>query len=197
MTPDAELRAALQAEAEREGHPALYQRLIEMDPDAAEYIDARNVRRVIRALEVCLKTGHPISEQRGQVPPPYAVLAIGLTLEREALYGRVDDRVDEMIARGLVDEVQGLVDQPPVGQGYDWTLPALSSLGYAQLRGYLEGSASLDECVALIKRETRRFIRQQYAWFRAMEVRWPIHWLDATTMPDGVALDLIHRELAH
>ena len=137
------------------------------------------MRRVVRALEVCFKSGRPFSEQRGQDPPPYTVLVIGLTMEREALYRRVDARVDRMVAHGLVDEVRGLVSQPPAGRGYDWSLPAMSSLGYVQFRGFLEGNASLDECIDLIKHETHRFIRQQYAWFRAAEKQNPIHWLDA------------------
>jgi tRNA dimethylallyltransferase len=197
VAPDAALRAALQTEAEREGRQALYQRLIEMDPAAAEFVDARNVRRVIRALEVCLKSGRPFSEQRGQDPPPYRVLLIGLTMEREALYRRVDARVERMVAQGLVDEVRRLVSPPPAGQGYRWSLPAMSSLGYAQLRGYLEGNASLEEYIAQIKHDTHRFIRQQYAWFRAMEKRGTLHWLDAAApcdAPVAEALDLIQKE---
>jgi tRNA dimethylallyltransferase len=196
VAPDPELRAELETEAEQKGHQALYQRLITMDPGAAAFVDARNVRRVIRALEVCIKSGHPFSEQRGQNPPPYTVLAIGLTMERAALYWRVDARVDRMVAQGLVDEVRRLVGQPPVGLGYSWSLPALSSLGYVQLRGFVEQSASLDECIDLIKHDTHRFIRQQYAWFRAMEQQNPIHWLDAQDPQCyTAAFDLIRKEL--
>jgi tRNA dimethylallyltransferase len=192
VAPDPELRAALQAEADRDGHMALYQRLLDVDPGAAEFVDARNVRRVIRALEVCLHSGRPFSEQRGRDPPPYTVLSIGLTMEREALYRRVDARVDRMIAQGLVDEVRALVEQ-----GYDWTLPAMSSLGYAQLKDLLEGSASLDECVAAIKRDTRRFIRQQYNWFRLDDPQ--IHWFDAAdssaAQTRSAVLERIRKEL--
>lgn len=200
VAPDPEFRARLQAESEREGHLALYQRLIEIDPAAAEFVDARNVRRVIRALEVCDKSGRPFSEQRGQEPPPYTILAIGLTMEREALYQRVDARVDRMVAQGLVDEVRGLVSRPPAGRGYDWSLPAMSSLGYAQLRDFFEGSASLDQCIDKIKYDTHRFIRQQYAWFRAAQRRWQIHWVDVVERPDPAArtrfvLDLVDKEL--
>lgn len=200
VAPDSDLRAALQAEAEQEGHQALYERLIEMDPDAADFVDARNVRRVIRALEVCLKSGRPFSEQRGSDPPPYDVLIIGLTMERDALYQRVDARVDRMVAQGLVQEMRGLVSPPPEGRGYDWSLPALSSLGYVQLRGFLKGRASLDECIVQIKHDTHRFIRQQYAWFRAMQARNQVHWLDVGEVSDPVArtqfvLDLVYKEL--
>ena len=202
VAPDPELRAALEAEAEQKGHLALYRRLIDLDPGAARFVDARNVRRVIRALEVCLKSGRPFSEQRGRQPPPYTILAVGLTMEREALYRRVDARVDRMVAEGLVDEVRRLVSSPPAGRGYDWSLPAMSGLGYAELRGFLEGSTSLDECVTRIKHNTHRFIRQQYAWFRAAQTHGQIHWLDIGDVSDPAAqaqfvLDLVHRELGN
>jgi tRNA dimethylallyltransferase len=178
VPPDPELRAELLDEAEREGAPALYARLLALDPGAAEFVDARNVRRLVRALEVCLKSGRPFSEQRGRDPPPYEILQVGLTMERAALYARADARIERMIERGLAQEVRGLVQA-----GYDWSLPAMSSLGYIQLRGYVEGTASLDECVATIKKATRRFIRQQYNWFRLNDSQ--IHWFDVGQREPG------------
>jgi tRNA dimethylallyltransferase len=171
VPPDPELRAELYAQAEQQGAAALYERLLALDPSAAGFVDAPNLRRVVRALEVCIKSGRPFSEQRGKDPPPYKIVQIGLTVEREALYARIDARVDAMIEHGLVQEVRELV-----ARGYGWSLPAMSGLGYIQLRGYIEGTAGLSACVALIKRETRRFIRQQYNWFRLRDPR--IHWLD-------------------
>ncbi|MBN1936314.1 MAG: tRNA (adenosine(37)-N6)-dimethylallyltransferase MiaA [Anaerolineae bacterium] len=179
IPPDERLRDELFAQAEREGHESLYKKLLALDPAAQALIDARNVRRVVRALEVCLKSGWPFSEQRGKSPPPYRVVQIGLTTERETLYRRIDARIDQMIARGLVDEVRSLLDR-----GYDWTLPALSSLGYLQLKGYFEGATSLDECVASIKKETRRFIRHQYNWFRPGDPS--IHWFDREQPTEGI-----------
>ena len=193
VPPDPDLRATLFDRAEREGAAALYARLLELDPDAGEFVEARNVRRVVRALEVCLKSGRPFSEQRGKVPPPYEILQVGLTMERAALYARVDARVERMIERGLVQEVRRLV-----AAGYDWSLPAMSSLGYSQLRGYLEGTASLDECVAAIKQATHRFIRQQYNWFRLDEPR--IHWIDVsqgTPVPQALVLVAERFEVLH
>lgn len=188
VPPDPELRAELYAEAELEGGAAaLYARLLALDPGAADLIDARNTRRVVRALEVCLKSGRPFSEQRGKDPPPYDVLYLGLTMEREALYARVDARIERMVAQGLVQEVRGLVEA-----GYGWSLPAMSSLGYLQLEGFVEGSASLDECVVLVKRETRRFIRQQYNWFRLNDPQ--IHWFDVgQAFPGPQALSLVRE----
>ena len=169
VRPNEALRTELYREAEVEGGVALHARLRQVDPVAAEKIDPRNVRRVIRALEVYLEAGRPISELQRRRPPPYRVLQIGLTMERAALYRRIDQRVDRMIETGLVEEVRGLVEQ---GYGYD--LPAMSGLGYRQVGSYLRGEISLEEAIRLIKRDTRRFVRQQYNWFRLDDegIRW-------------------------
>jgi tRNA dimethylallyltransferase len=188
VPPDPVLRAQLRKRAASDPQ-ALYERLIELDPAAAEFVDPRNLRRVIRALEVCIKSGRPFSEQRGKSPPPDSTLQIGLTMERAALYERIDARVEVMVAQGLVQEVQALLEQ-----GYDWSLSAMSSLGYLQLRGYLEGQISLQEAVTLIQSETRRYIRHQYNWFRLDDPR--IHWLDAAESPYRSALALIRCYLS-
>jgi tRNA dimethylallyltransferase len=169
VPPDPALRAQLEAQAAREGAAALHARLARLDPEAAGRIDARNVRRVIRALEVCLITGRPISQQQRRQPPPYRILQIGLTMERAVLYARADRRVEAMVAAGLEDEVRRLVEA-----GYGWNLPAMSGLGYAQFRPYFEGEATLQDVVAEIERATRRFIRHQYNWFRPNDpaIRW-------------------------
>jgi tRNA dimethylallyltransferase len=169
VPPDPALRARLETQAEREGAVALHARLARLDPDAAGRLDPRNVRRVIRALEVCLITGRPISQQQRKRPPPYRILQVGLTMERAALYARADRRIEAMIAAGLEDEVRRLVEA-----GYGWDLPAMSGLGYAQFRPYFEGQATLEEVVTEIQRATRRFIRHQYNWFRLNDraIRW-------------------------
>ena len=176
VPPNARLRTELEAQAAREGNQALHARLAQMDPTAAERIDPRNVRRVIRALEVCTLTGRPISEQQGQEPPPYRILQIGLTMDRETLYARADARIEAMMAAGLEEEVRRLVEA-----GYGWDLPAMSGLGYVQFAPYLAGEATLDEVVTEIKRATRRFIRHQYNWFRPGDPA--IEWFDASETP--------------
>ena len=173
VPPDAVLRAELEAQAGREGATALHARLGQLDPAAAQRIDPRNVRRVIRALEVCLITGRPISGQQHKQPPPYPILQVGLTMERAALYARADRRVEAMMAANLEDEVRRLALA-----GYGWRLPAMSGLGYVQFRPYFEGRATLDEVVAEIKRATHRFIRHQYNWFRLSDPA--IQWFDVT-----------------
>jgi tRNA dimethylallyltransferase len=173
VPPHRDLRAELEAQAEQDGPDALHARLAALDPAAAERIHPNNVRRVVRALEVCLVTGRPISEQQGKRPPPYPILQIGLTMERETLYTRIDRRVEEMIEAGLVEEVRRLVEA-----GYDWRLPSMSGLGYAQFQTYFEGSATLEEIATEIKHETHRFARHQYNWFGLDNP--DIHWFDVT-----------------
>jgi len=172
VPPDPAIRAELETQAQREGATTLHARLAQLDPEAARRIDPRNVRRVIRALEVCLITGQPISEQQRKHPPPYHILQIGLTMKRATLYARADQRVDMMIEVGLEDEVRRLLEA-----GYSWDLPAMSGLGYVQFRPYFEGQATLEEVVTEIKRATRRFIRHQYNWFHPDDPA--IRWFDA------------------
>jgi tRNA dimethylallyltransferase len=176
VPPNPALRAVLEKEAKRRGEAVLHRWLATLDPPAAERIDPRNVRRVIRALEVCLTAGRPISELQAKRPPPYRILRIGLSMPRELLYRRIDERVERMMTHGLVDEVRGLV-----AKGYSFDLPAMSGLGYRQIGLYLRDEATLEEAVALIKRETRRFVRQQYTWFRLDDPA--IRWFDASA-PD-------------
>jgi tRNA dimethylallyltransferase len=173
VAPQPELRAELESFAEREGPYALHARLEARDPAAAARIHPHNVRRVVRALEVCIATGEPFSAQRTRTPPPYRILQIGLTMQREALYERVDWRVEVMIATGLLNEVRQLV-----GAGYRWELPSMSGLGYAQFRPYFEGDATLEEITTEIKHETHRFIRHQYNWFSLDNPG--IQWFDVT-----------------
>jgi tRNA dimethylallyltransferase len=171
VPPDYNLRAGLEAEAERSGPQCLHARLVAVDPQAAARIDYRNLRRVIRALEVYLKTGLPISQHQRAEPPPYRILQVGLTMPRQELYARVDERIDRMLEVGLVEEVRSLLDQ-----GYDLHLPAMSGLGYRQIGQYLKGELSRPDAIHLIKKETRRFVRQQYNWFRLNDPA--IHWFD-------------------
>lgn len=184
VPPNEQLRAELFRQAEVEGPWALHARLREVDPAAAERIDPSNVRRVVRALEVYLETGQPITELQRKKPPPYRILQIGLTMERQELYRRIDERVDRMIEEGLVEEVRGLVER-----GYSYDLPSMSGLGYQQIGMYLRGLVSLEEAVQLIKHHTRRFVRHQYNWFRLNDES--IRWFDALRDPYGEIRELV------
>jgi len=185
VAPDPELRRNLEDRAEHEGYESLYRELTKVDPQAAEKIDPRNVRRVIRALEVCITAGVPFSQlQKSSSRIPS--ITIGLTTTREDLYKRIDARVDRMVEEGLVDEVKDLLKR-----GYSPELPAMSSLGYKQVIAYIKGGTNLDEAVQRIKFDTHRFARNQYAWFRLKDEH--IHWFDIGEKPSGSISSLISQ----
>jgi tRNA dimethylallyltransferase len=161
VPPNHTLRAELEAFATTHGVEALYARLLEHDPAAAEFVEPRNLRRIVRALEVIIETGQPFSAQRRKSPPPYRALTYGLTMDRQRLYERADQRVDEMMAAGFLDEVRALL-----AKGYSRTLPSMSGLGYAQLAAHLLDGVSLEEAIYNTKIATHNFIRRQYTWFR-------------------------------
>jgi tRNA dimethylallyltransferase len=173
VEPNMALRAELESEAALIGSAALHDRLRGLDPDAAAGILPSNTRRIVRALEVIILTGEPISGQQRKVPPPYRMLEIGLTVSRDELYARIDRRVDGQVARGLVQEVEALHDK-----GYTYELPSMSGLGYRQIGEYLQGRATLPEAVQRIKWDTHSFARHQGNWFRRMKTA---HWLDVST----------------
>jgi len=157
-----------------------------LDPDSARRIDPRNIRRVIRALEVTIYTGRPMSQLQQKHPPDDDILNIGLTCEREILYARIDSRVERMMAAGFLGEVTELRKQ-----GYDRYLPAMSGLGYRQLWAYLDDEIAMDQAVERIKFETHRFARQQYTWFRVEDedIKWfdvqQPAWMDAVEVLVG------------
>ena len=170
--PDGDVRTRLRKEAETSGLEALYQRLQKADPAAAERIHPNDTYRIIRALEVHQITGQPISlHQRvhGFQDVRYRTLAIGLTLDRDILYDRINRRVDLMLASGLLEEVRWLLDH-----GYPSTLKPMRSIGYRHMGDYLEGRVTWDETVRLFKRDTRRYAKRQHTWLKADP---EIHWL--------------------
>ncbi len=171
VAPVPELRAELEREAAEHGAESLHARLAAVDPAAAASIDPRNVRRLVRALEVCLVTGRPFSEQQGARPTPYKTLMLGLNMDRHLLYARADARVDAMLTAGLVQEARALV-----ARGYSWDLPSMSSLGYREIGAYLRGEMTLEQATERLKLDTHAYIRRQLTWFRPDQ---RIHWLDA------------------
>jgi len=152
----------LRQELEKQGGLELNRWLNHLDPASAATIEPRNVRRVIRALEVTMVSGRPMSQLQRKDAPPYNIMIAGLKCDRETLYRRIDARVERMMAGGLVDEVKALR-----ATGYDSDLPAMSGLGYRQIMAYLDGKLTMAESVERIKYETHRFARQQHNWFRA------------------------------
>lgn len=174
VTPNPQFRASLERLAKRKGYQALYEKLSRVAPAAAARIDARNVRRVIRAMEIASDLGTSASAAPHKIPPSFDTKLFGITIERSELYHRIDDRVDSMIVNGWVDEVSGLLEQ-----GYAPELASMSGIGYSELVKHLRGEMALDTAVERIKFSTHRFARGQYAWFRPSDAR--IRWYDLET----------------
>jgi tRNA dimethylallyltransferase len=161
VSPNLALRAELEAYAQTEGAQALYARLLALDPEYASKTHPNNVRRVVRALEVCLESGATMTELQRKVPPPYDIRTLGVFLPREQLYPRADARVDAMMRDGFLQEVQALLTM-----GYDRHLPSMSGLGYAELCAHLLDGLPLATAVERTKFNTHDFIRRQEVWFR-------------------------------
>jgi tRNA dimethylallyltransferase len=178
---DEALRAQLEEEFRTRGPEALLAELRERDPACAARIDAANPRRLLRALEVCRLSGQPFSRLQASeatVPPHRSFLA-ALAWPREVLYRRIDGRVDDMLRRGLLAEAQALA-----ASGADLRLPALNTVGYAELFRHLAGACSLDEAVRLIKQHTRNFAKRQLTWFRRDPA---MHWYPCGADEDAAA----------
>lgn len=167
------------AELEHLAASDLYARLQALDPAAAGKISPGNARRMIRALEVIEATGDQISLLQKSSAPSYAILRLGLTLPREQLYNRINARVDDMIVRGLVEEVRTLMGslESHAAMGEVNGGP-MSGLGYRQIAMYVSGEIDLAEAIRLLKRDTRRFVHHQYSWFRLDDPR--IKWFDVS-----------------
>lgn len=176
VPPNEELRGELEKWKVERGINWLYEKLKSLDPEAAEGIDPRNVRRTIRALEVILSTGKKFSEQRGQGDSPYRLVTIGLTRPREELYRRVDARIESMFANGFLDEVKGLLDK-----GYSPSLPTMSAIGYRECVGVIQGELTEEQAKVRMRRGTRVFVRRQANWFRESDPK--IAWFK---VEDGV-----------
>ncbi|MBZ0286719.1 MAG: tRNA (adenosine(37)-N6)-dimethylallyltransferase MiaA [Anaerolineae bacterium] len=188
VAPNDALRAELEAYAAEHGSEALHARLQALDPDAAAAIHHRNVRRVVRALEVSIEARQPISQLQQKHPPPYRVMQHGLTMDKDRLLERSDRRVDQMMAQGFLGEVQNLLDR-----GFSRKLPAMSGLGYAQLTAHLLDGVPLADAIDATKRDTRAFIRRQYTWFRGHDTG--IIWHDVETLNHAALIEACARRL--
>lgn len=176
----------LTAEAEEKGSAAMHLCLSAADPKAAAKIHPNDTFRVVRALEHFQATGERISEcqsSHGFSEDPYRVLKIGLTMDREALYDRINRRVEMMLDEGVLDEVKGLL-----ARGYSRTLKSMQSIGYRHMCDFLAGEVSWEETVRLLKRDTRRYAKRQMTWFRKDE---EIVWVERS---DTAAMEKLVEE---
>ncbi|MBL7141936.1 tRNA (adenosine(37)-N6)-dimethylallyltransferase MiaA [Patescibacteria group bacterium] len=167
VPPDKKLRQKLEKMVIKHGPNYLWKKLIKLDPDAASFVQKQNPRRIIRALEVCLKTKKPFSKLRKKGKPLFDALQIGIKLPREKLYQRINQRADEMIKMGLVEETQDLIKK------YAPSLPSLATIGYQEVISYLQGQITLEQAIDLIKKNTRHYARRQITWFKKdKRIKW-------------------------
>ncbi|XXM71234.1 tRNA (adenosine(37)-N6)-dimethylallyltransferase MiaA [Lysinibacillus sphaericus] len=166
---DHEYRCILEKRVKNEGIGPLYDELLRIDPSAAKNIHPNNTRRVIRALEIFHCTGQTVSDyQSSQTDAPlYETALLGLTMDREKLYGRINKRVDLMVEEGLIKEVQMLYNQGVSN------VQSVQAIGYKEIYEYLEGRTSLDRAIESLKQNSRRYAKRQLTWFRnKMDVTW-------------------------
>ena len=182
---DPRVRENLKQEAKEKGADSLYERLKKKDPQTASRLHPHDLFRIVRALEVLDSTGVPISfyrEQHRFGERPYLTLKVGLEVDREKLYRRVEKRVDQMLENGFLQEVKGLMEM-----GYGPELKPMQSLGYKQLVQFLLEEIGWDEAVRRIKRDTRHYAKRQLTWFKADP---EVHWWDGSADRQNIFLEI-------
>lgn len=172
LEPDERMRSVLEAIGNEISFEELHEKLEILDPDAASFIDYRNHRRTVRALEVIFKTGIRFSQIRSKETSLFDSLIIGLEWNREELYQRIDARIGQMLEEGFLDEVRDLLNR-----GYKEDLLKMRVIGYSELISFLDGEISLEDALVLIKRNTRKYVRRQVNWFKPSDPE--IQWLNA------------------
>ena len=155
---DDKIRLELEKQFEDEGLPSIIQKIKKIDPEIETKIDIYNPRRVMRAAEICLQTGSPLERNKGELQ--YNVLQVGITIDREELYKKINRRVEEMMKEGLLEEVRELKKK------YTNRIQAMTGIGYRQMCMYISKEISLKEAVGLIKRDTRRYAKRQMTWLK-------------------------------
>ncbi len=182
------IRSELAQEAKMQGPAFLYEKLQQVDPELAQRLHPNDQPKVQRALEVYRILGTPLSviqQQHRFDEAPYPYLLIGLTMERQTLYQRIETRVDWEIQKGLVEETQSLMNQ-----GFPRELGSMKGLGYRQFSGFLSGDYSYEEAVRLLKRDTRHFAKRQMTWFqKESEIQWMT--LEESDIPDRAAAKIV------
>jgi tRNA dimethylallyltransferase len=176
---DEEFREALRKEAAEKGNRYMHEKLKRIDPEAAARIHENDLKRIIRAIEVYTYTKKPITEHSRMsrlTPPLYRFLLFGLNWERQKLYERINKRVDMMLEKGLIEEVEKLMKM-----GYDKGPTAMQGIGYKEVLDHIKGERTLDETVNILKQNTRRYAKRQMTWFRRMK---EINWIDVNENSD-------------
>jgi tRNA dimethylallyltransferase len=187
VIPHPKLREVLEGLGKEFSPKWLHDKLIIVDPIAAENIDFRNLRRTVRALEVILTTGKKFSDQRALEDSPYNVAMIGLNRPRPELYERVDARIEKMFTDGFLNEVQILLNK-----GYSPSLPSMSAIGYRECIRVINGELTEEQAKVEIRRATRVFVRRQANWFKESDPQ--IHWFhpDQTNLIEKISEMIVH-----
>jgi tRNA dimethylallyltransferase len=185
---DIEVRKKLEGEAKSFGSLHLYERLKKVDPETAVNIHYNDTKRIIRALEVFELTGKPMSQLRSKDEESltFMPVIIGLNMDRHALYKKIEERVDDMLGKGLIDEVKNLIKE-----GYDPKLTSMQAIGYKEVAEHLHGKYTYDELVNILKQNTRNFAKRQMTWFRRFK---NVNWFDIEKLKLGNIIDLINKE---
>jgi tRNA dimethylallyltransferase len=167
----------LRGELEREDPRSLHERLSRLDPETARAVMPTDLRRVVRALEVCIASGQRMSAMKAALtsPLPCEFIKVGLARDRGELYRMIEERVEGMMKRGLVDEVKGLLLRNP-------SRAPMQAIGYKEVAASLRGEYPMEEAVRLIKRNTKRYAKRQFTWFRKEE---GLHWVDVTGLREA------------
>ncbi|MBM2820365.1 MAG: tRNA delta(2)-isopentenylpyrophosphate transferase, tRNA dimethylallyltransferase [Candidatus Berkelbacteria bacterium] len=164
----------LRKKLEKLSENTLYEKLKKIDLAAADKIDPKNKRRVIRALEVSILSKKPFSEFQKKLKPKFKTLIIGIKTDRETIYSKIDARVEQMVKDGLVEEVRGLIKK------YQSDLPAFNTIGYKEIIDYLRGKTTLKESILNIKNNTHSYVRRQETWFKKnKDIKWVSRYEDA------------------
>lgn len=190
VEPDLVLRDKLKLDAEEFGNQYILDKLAAIDPETAERLHVKDIKRIIRAIEVYELTGKPISyyhNTEGSIQVPYNIKPFGLSIDRETLYKRIEDRIDQQLKDGLVDEVKSLLDM-----GLNTDYASMKGLGYKQIAGFLNGEYDFNTAIDLFKRDTRRFAKRQMTWFRSHP---EIEWIDVDICNMNASLDVLRLKI--
>lgn len=174
---------------QEKGNQYLYEQLKMFDPEQAKKIHPNNTRRVIRALEIYESTGKTksqyLEEQKQQPTNSFDAFIIGLEMDREQLYQRINQRVDMMLSNGLLDEISALL-----AKGVSQNDAAFKAIGYKELLSFLQQDIDFDEAIFLLKRNSRRFAKRQYTWFKN---KMNVHWFDVSKNPKNFQQEILHQ----
>lgn len=183
-----EVRRRLEGESNSYGSLHLYEKLKKIDPDSAANIHFNDAKRIIRALEVYELTGKPMSKLRTKDEENinFKPIIIGLDMDRHELYKRIEARIDDMLAMGLVNEVRTLIKE-----GYDPKLTSMQAIGYKEVAEHLHGKYTYDELVNILKQNTRNFAKRQMTWFRRFK---DVNWFEVDKLNMGDIIGLINKE---